>query len=44
MREGIQKVYYESGKVAREGNFKEDKILSETCYDEQGNKVTCPKE
>jgi antitoxin component YwqK of YwqJK toxin-antitoxin module len=43
-REGIQKVYYESGKVAREGNFNEDKILSETCYDEQGNKVTCPKE
>ncbi len=42
-REGIQKIYYQSGKLAREGNFKEGSLLSETCYDEPGNKISCPK-
>ena len=42
-QDGIKKYYYESGKLKAEENYSNDKLLSETCYDESGNKITCLK-
>jgi antitoxin component YwqK of YwqJK toxin-antitoxin module len=41
--EGMTKGYYESGKLKAEAIFKDDKLLSAICYDENGNKIECPK-
>ena len=41
--EGMTKGYYESGKLKAEAIFKDDKPLSVSCYDENGNKFECPK-
>ena len=41
-RDGIYKRYNENGKLIVEGNYKNGEAVSETCYDEQGNKKHCP--
>ena len=42
-QEGIEKIYAGSGKLIREYNYKNGKKISAVCYDEQGNKIECPK-
>ncbi len=41
--EGTTKGYYASGKLKAEAVFKDDKLVSAVCYDENGNKIKCPK-
>jgi antitoxin component YwqK of YwqJK toxin-antitoxin module len=41
-REGIFKGYYESGKIKTEKNISNGRVVSETCYGEQGSKIPCP--
>jgi antitoxin component YwqK of YwqJK toxin-antitoxin module len=41
-RDGIYKRYNENGNLMIEGNYKNGEEVSETCYDEQGNKKQCP--
>jgi antitoxin component YwqK of YwqJK toxin-antitoxin module len=35
-------VYYESGVLKREEIYKDDRMISETCYDEKGDKIKPP--
>ena len=39
--EGTHMYYYESGQIEREDYVKNGKILSEKCWDEDGNKKNC---
>jgi antitoxin component YwqK of YwqJK toxin-antitoxin module len=41
--DGMTKGYYDSGKLKAEAVFKDDKMVSAVCYDENGNKIECPK-
>ena len=42
-RDGTWKIYHENArdKVWKEQEFKEDKMVSEKCWDENGNTITC---
>mgnify|MGYP006188358569 FL=1 len=39
--EGIWKSYYENGQLNYEWNYKEGKLISQKCWDENGNKIEC---
>jgi len=40
-QDGISKWYYESGKLKAEANWQDGRLLSTTCYDENGTQVQC---
>jgi antitoxin component YwqK of YwqJK toxin-antitoxin module len=42
-REGVFRKYYESGKINSEKTFRTGRAVSETCYDEQGGRMKCPR-
>ena len=39
--EGIWKSYYENGQLNYEWNYKEGELISQKCWDENGNKIEC---
>jgi len=40
---GLWKVYYENGQLEWEENWKDDELISEKCWDEDGNEIECEK-
>ena len=40
-KDGEWKGYYESGNIRRIGIFNNGVILSQQCWDENGNKINC---
>ena len=41
MRDGLWKIYHDDGKLWKEQTWKNDKIIGEKCWDENGKKITC---
>ena len=40
-RDGIYKSYYENGQLKSEENYKDDTVISQKCWDEDGNEIEC---
>ena len=38
---GILKTYHENGQMSRENSWKNNKVVSEKCWDENGNEIDC---
>ena len=36
---GLNRVWYENGQLEYEGNYKDDRLISEQCWDEDGKEI-----
>ena len=41
VKEGVWKHYYENGQFRMEENYKEGELISNKCWDEEGNEIDC---